>query len=361
MSQATSISQSRAISVNSFRKKMARGLLVYGVSVASAFAVVLILIAALGFNVWEALVTMVTTSFRSAFGFRETVKKAIPLIFTTYAFTIPFMIKFFNIGAWGQMLFGGTVTTVVGLTLAPLGLPGIVLVPVLVIVAIASGGAFALVAGYLKAHHDINPIISTIMLNYIAFYFVNFVATSDAFKDPLEGHPITRALPEAAQMGSFGGIPHSVILAVIAIAFVYLLLKRTRLGYEITAVGYNLTTAQTYGINFKKTIMMTFILGGALAGLGGGLEVLNIHGKLIEGFATTSGAQFGIFGIVTSLIVGGNPAAVPIAAFLMSCLLVGADALQRTMQIPVEMVFLTQALIVLFVVVIQERFKKGGS
>jgi simple sugar transport system permease protein len=197
------------------------------------------------------------------------------------------------------------------------------------------------------------------MLNYIAYYFLNFIATSDAFKDPSYGHPITRGLPPAAIMGFTWGIPHSIILVLLAIGFVYVLFKRTRLGYEITAVGYNLTAAQTYGINFQKTIMVTFLLGGALAGLGGGLEVMNIHGKLIEGFATTSGAQFGIFGIVTSLLVGGNPAAVPIAAFLMSALLVGADALQRTMQIPVEMVFLTQALIVLFVVVIQERFSRG--
>lgn len=342
-------------------RKILRGFMIYGSSVGAAFAVTLVIIAALGFNVGDAFVTLVSTSFKSAFGFRETIKKTIPLIFTTYAFTIPFMIKFFNIGAWGQMLFGGTVTTVVGLTLAPLGLPGVVMIPLLLMVALAAGASFALVAGYLKASHDINPIISTIMLNYIAFYFVNFVATSRAFKDPLEGHPITRALPDSATMGFFGGIPHSIILAALAIVFVYLLIRRTRLGYEITAVGYNLTAAQTYGINFKRTIMVTFILGGALAGLGGGLEVMNIHGKLIEGFAITSGAQYGIFGVVTSLLVAGNPAAVPVAAFLMSVLLVGADALQRTMQIPVEMVFLAQALMVLFVVVIHQRFNRGGK
>lgn len=342
-------------------RRVLRGVAVYGSAVAAAFVIVLAIIATLGFNPARAFVTLVSTSFRSAFGFSETVKKSIPLLFTTYAFTIPFMIKFFNIGAWGQMLFGGTVTTIVGLSLAPLGLPGVVMVPLLLIVALIAGAAYALLAGYLKAVHDINPIISTIMLNYIAFYFLNFIATSRAFKDPVEGHPITRALPDSATMGFFGGVPHSLILAILAIGFVYLLMKRTRLGYEITAVGYNLTAAQTYGINFKRTIMVTFILGGALAGLGGGLEVMNIHGKLIEGFATTSGAQYGIFGVVTSLLVGGNPAAVPLAAFLMSVLLVGADSLQRTMQIPVEMVFLAQALIVLFVVVIQERFSRGGT
>jgi len=105
--------------------------------------------------------------------------------------------------------------------------------------------------------------------------------------------------------------------------------------------------------------MITFFVAGALAGLGGALEVMNIHGRLIEGFAKTSGAQFGIFGILTSLVVGGNPLSVPIASFLMSVLLVGADTLQVIMQIPVEMVFLTQSIIVLMIVVIRQRLTQN--
>jgi general nucleoside transport system permease protein len=346
---------------SAWREKALRTTLIYGVAIVAAFAVTLLIIGLLGYNVGRAFTTMIGTSFRSAFGFQETVKKAIPLVFTTYAFTIPFMIKFFNIGAWGQMLFGGTVTTVVGLLLKGAMLPGIVMIPLLVLVAIAAGAFYALIAGYLRAEYEISPIISTIMLNYIAFQFLNFIATSERFRDPTEGHPISLPLGDSARLGFFGGIPHSIILAVLAIIFVYVFLKYARLGYEIKAVGYNLTAAQTYGVNFRRTIMLTFILGGGLAGLAGGLEVINIHGKLLEGFATTSGAQFGIFGIVTALIVAGNPGAVPVAAFFMSVLLVGADALQRTMQIPVEMVFLAQALIVLFVVVVRARFSQGDT
>ncbi|MFP4484978.1 MAG: ABC transporter permease [Spirochaetota bacterium] len=349
--QATSTWQDQAL----------RTALIYGGAIAAAFAVTLLIIGLLGYNVGRAFTTMLGTSFRSAFGFEETVKKMIPLIFTTYAFTIPFMIKFFNIGAWGQMLFGGTITTVVALLLKGAALPGIVMIPLLVVIALAAGAFYALIAGYLRAYHEISPIISTIMLNYMAFYFLNFIATSSRFRDPSEGHPITLRLGDTARLGFFGGIPQSIILAILAIIFVYVFLKHTRLGYEIKAVGYNLTAAQTYGVNFRRTIMLTFIIGGAFAGLAGGLEVINIHGKLLEGFATTSGAQYGIFGIVTALIVAGNPAAVPVAAFFMSVLLVGADSLQRTMQIPVEMVFLAQALIVLFVVVVRARFSQGAG
>ena len=346
---------------NKYISSILNSLLIYGAAVLLALGVISIFVAILGFNVLEALRTLLTTSFKSSFGFSETIKKAIPLLFATYAFTIPFMIKFFNIGGWGQMLFGGTMTVVVGLTLGPLGLPAIIMVPLLLLVGILSGGIFALLAGFLKAKYEINPIISTIMLNFIAYQFVNFIATSNTFGDPNEGHPITLKLSESSLMGFFGEIPASIILAIIAIAVVYLIMKKTKLGFEITAVGNNLTASQTYGINFSKTIMIAFFLGGALAGLGGSLEMLNIQGKLIEGFAKTSGAQYGVFGILTSLVVAGNPIAVPLAAFFMSVLLVGADSLQRTMQVPVEVVFLSQAIIVMFIVVIRGKFGKGNK
>ena len=342
------------------RRRVRRELLVYAAALAAAFAFMLLLLAILGYDVLRAFTTLVTTSFRSGFGFRETVKKAVPLIFTTYAFTIPFMIKFFNIGGWGQMLFGGTVVAVVGLVM-PAGLPAVVMVPLLLVVGIISGGALAALAGYMKAHHDVNPIISTIMLNFMALYFVNFIATAPAFKDPAEGHPITLPLPDSARLGFIGGIPVSTVGALLAVAFVWFLLERTRLGYEIRAVGFNQTAAQTYGIDFRRTLLFTFAIGGALAGLAGTFEVINIHGKLIEGFAKTSGAQYGILGILTSLVVGGSPAAVPVAGFLMAVLLVGADSLQRTMQIPVELVFVTQAVIVLVTVILRSRFGQGEA
>ncbi len=346
----------QSISGTGLPRRLLAGLAVYAAALALALILISLLILLLGYNIPRALTTLLTTSFKSAFGFQETVKKMVPLIFTTYAFAIPFTIKFFNIGGWGQMLLGGSVTTVVALSLAPVGLPSVVMIPLVLICGIVGGALFGGLAGYLKARHNINPIISTIMLNFVAWQFVDFIATSPAFKDPLEGHPITVPLPDSARLGFFGGIPHSIIIAALVVAFVVILMRRTRYGYEINAVGNNLRAAETYGISFPRTILIAFLLGGGIAGLGGALEVINIHGRLIEGFAQTSGAQFGIFGILTSLVVAGNPVTIPIAAFLMSVVLVGADSLQRTMQVPVELVFLSQAIIVLSVVTIRQRF-----
>ncbi len=168
-----------------FVERFFRELGIYAISVVAALSIISIILALIGYNVWSALRTLLTTSFRSYFGFQETIKKTIPLVFTTYAFTIPFMIKFFNIGGWGQMLIGGTMTAVVGLVLAPIGLPAVVMVPLLLLVAIVAGGLYGAFAGFLQAKYDINPIISTIMLNFIAANFLNFIATSPAFKDPV--------------------------------------------------------------------------------------------------------------------------------------------------------------------------------
>ncbi len=338
------------------RLRRLTGLAVYAAAAALALALVGVLLAALGTNVPRALRTLLLTSFRSAFGFQETIKKMVPLTFATYAFAIPFTIRLFNIGAVGQMTIGGTAATAaaLGLMLAGVRLPAVVMVPLVAATGAAAGGLLALVAGWLRARHDVNPIVSTIMLNFVAGLLINYVATAPGFKDPMEGHPITIPLPESALLGSVAGIPVSLLAAAATVVLVAVLLNHTARGYEIRAVGHNPAAAETYGVDFRATLLFAFFAAGAIAGLGGALEIMNVHGRLIDGFTSTSGAQYGIFGILTALVVAGNPLAIPVSSFLMSVLLVGADSLQRTMRVPVEIVFLTQALVVAFVVTIRQ-------
>jgi simple sugar transport system permease protein len=317
-----------------------------------------LLIALLGFNVPKALLTLVATSFRSSYGFHSTIIKTIPLIFLSYAFSVPFIIKFFNIGGYGQMMFGGTIATILALLCVNCKIPSYIFIPLLLSVGTFSGGIYASIAGYLKAKYDINTIVSTIMLNFVSLQFLDFIATNHLFKDPVEGHPITKPLPANALMGYWKGFPYSTIFALISIFFIYFIIKKTKIGYEISAVGNNPNAAKTYGVNLTKTIIWSFFIGGCLAGLAGTLETININGKLIEGFASTSGAQYGMFGILTALTINGDPIGIPFASFFMAILLVGADALQRTMQVPVEIVFISQALIVIIIVTTREAFNK---
>lgn len=332
----------------------------YVLALLIAFAISGAIIGILGYNIPKAYQTLLFTSFSSRRGIIETLKKFIPLTLATYAFAIPFRIRFFNIGGWGQMLFGGTVTAIVGIGLAGLNLPAIIFIPILLLSAMLAGAFFALIAGFLKAYYNINPIISTIMLNFIAFYFVNFIATTAPWKASQSGHPMTLKLPEAALLPKvFNQIHFGIVLVIIVIIAIYFLLNKTVLGYEIKATGLNPDASSVYGIRMKKTLMITFLIAGALGGLGGGIEVMGVHSRLVEGFALTSGAQYGIFGILTALICQGKALGVPLSAMFISILLVGADAMQRTLQVPVELVFLTQAIIVLLIVVL--RRQAGGS
>lgn len=324
-----------------------------------AFLFTGIMLGLLGFNVWEAFKALITTSFSSKFQIVETFKKFTPLVLTTFAFAIPFQIKFFNIGSTGQMIMGGTIATMLGLGMSSFRVPSALAIILILTAAALTGALYALIAGALKAYHNINPIISTIMLNFVAMQFTNFVATTPPWQAPLTGHPMSKELPKWMLLPRlFSELHIGFLIALGMVAFVYFIMKKTVIGYEIESVGHNQRAAEIHGINIKKTTLVTFFLGGLLAGLAGGIEVLGVHGRLVEGFAVTSGAEYGTFGTLTALISGAEPLAVPAVAFLMSILLNGADSLQRRLMVPVELVFLTQALIVILVVTMRERFRK---
>jgi len=318
-----------------------------------------ILIALLNYNVTRALLTLIETSFGSFFGFRSTIIKMIPLTFLAYAFAIPSMVRFFNIGGYGQMMFGATIITIIAFLFESYNISSYILIPLLLFIGFCSGGLFATIASFLKIKGDIDPIISTIMLNFVSLEFLYFITQNPLFADPIAGHPTTRPLPTNSLLGNWYGIPYSIIILFISIIFIFYFVRKSKIGYEILATGFNINAAEKFGINIKRAIMWSFFIGGGLAGLAGTLEIININGRLISGFASTNGAQYGLFGALTALIVGGvSPLAIPIAAFFMSVLLVGANALQRTMGLSVYVVFILQAIMVINIVVIRTIFNK---
>ena len=331
----------------------------YVIAIGVSFLSVGILIWILGYSPIEAFKTLTLKPFSSKFQIVSTFLKFVPLLLSTYAFAIPFTLKNFNIGASGQMLVGGTVVAVVGLAFENVNVSGWILVPLLLILAFISGGLFALIAGYLKVKFDINPVISTIMLNFVGFYIASFVATTPPWKAPLTGHPMTRELPKSALLPSIGELHIGLFIALAIAILIHYMMTRSVIGYEIEAVGHNPRAAELHGIDINKMILFTFFLGGAMAGLAGGIEVMGVHKRLLEGFTVTSGAEFGTFGSLTALMAEGNTIAIPIVAYLIAVLLNGADSMQRTMMLPVELVFLSQALMVILIVVLRSKFREG--
>ncbi len=317
----------------------------YLVAVLAAFAASGIFIVLMGFNVLDAYQTILLTSFRTTNGLVQTLLKFVPLVLMALAFTIPFKAGKFNIGGEGQMLIGATSAVAVGILLSDL--PIFMLLPLVLMAGVLGGALWAFVAAWLLFRFNINEILSTVLLNFVSFQVLDYVAT-EIWRDPFAGHPTTIPVGDGAVLPRLVSSPplHTgLLLALLVAAAVYVFTDRTSAGYELVATGANPKAARVYGINTRVLFLLSLVLGGAVAGFAGAIEVAGVHRRLIEGMQS----NFLQLGIITGLISKGNHAVLPFIAMFMAILEVGANAMQRTLAIPVEMVFIVEALILVFV------------
>jgi simple sugar transport system permease protein len=317
----------------------------YAVSVAVAFAAVGVFLAAMGFDVPRAYGTILFTSFRTANGFAQTLLKFVPLLLLTLAFVVPLAAWKFNIGGEGQLIAGAIGAAAAGI-LAP-GLPGIALIPLGMLAGVAGGALWAALPAWLLYRFGINEILTTVLMNFVSFGALDYV-TTEVWPDPAAGHPTSVPIAIGARLPLLLASPplHAGLLVALAVAAAtYVYVNRTTGGYELRAVGANPRAALLHGIAVRRLSLLALVLGGALAGLAGALEVAGVHHRLIEGVQS----NYLLLSILIGLIAKGNLAAVPPVAFAIAVLDVGARAMQRTMQIPVEVVFVVEGLILIFV------------
>ncbi len=326
-------------------KAVFKNFLPYLLAVIAAFAAAGIFIGLTGANVWKAYETILFTSFRTPNGFVQTLLKFVPLTLQALAFTIPLTAGKYNMGGEGQLIVGGIAATAVGILGA--GLPPAVLIPLVIIMGMLAGAAWGFIAAWLLYKFNINEILSTMLLNFVSFQIIDLVATGP-WRDPVAGHPTTVQLVKESWLPMIISNPPlnaGIILAIVAVAAVYIYTTRTTGGYELVATGANPRAAQVFGINTKKMFMFTLVLAGAIAGLSGAIEVSGVTHRLIVGLQH----NFLILGVIIGLISKGNNLAVPFVAFFISVLEIGASAMQRTMNIPIEYVFIVEALVLIFV------------
>lgn len=326
-------------------KAIVKNFLPYLLAILAAFAATGIFIAFTGANVWKAYETIILTSFRTPNGFVQTLLKFVPLTLMALAFTIPLTAGKYNMGGEGQLIVGGITAAAIGIL--GNGLPAIVLIPLVVIGSMLAGAAWGFVAAWLLYRFNINEILSTMLLNFISFQIIDLVATGP-WRDPVAGHPTTIQLAKESWLPMIVNNPPlnaGIILALIAVAAVYIYTTRTPGGYELVATGANPRASQVFGINTKKMFMLSLVIAGAIAGLAGGIEVAGVQHRLIVGLQH----NYLVLGVIIGLIAKGNNLAVPFVAFFIAILEVGASAMQRTMNIPIEYVFIVEALILIFV------------
>lgn len=337
-------------------QKIAKMVAPYLVAVVAAFAVGSIIIVALGLDPVAALQSIFTTSFKTRFGFIETMHKWVPIVLCALAFTIPLSTGKFNIGAEGQLLVGATAGVAVGIVGSDLPMP--ILLPAVIIAGIIGGVLWSGIAALLLVKFGVNEILSTVLLNFVSFEVVDYVASS-VWPDVGAGHPATINVGSGAILPSFGAPPamHSgVLLTLIAAVVIAIAMRSTTTGFEMRAVGANPRASLVHGIKTSRLAGAGLLIGGGIAGLAGAIEVAGVHEKMLEGMQS----NFLILGIIVGLLARGNNFAVPFVAFGIAVLEVGASSMQRTAQVPVELVLIIEALILIFVLlsdVPKERFK----
>lgn len=287
--------------------------------------------------------------FKGAFGtvnsIAETCIKAVPLLLAGLGLTICYRTGLTSIGAEGQIIMGGLMATVAGVYFG--GLPGYLLIPLALLLAMLAGGAWAGIAGYLKAKLGVSEVINTIMLNYIAAFFVAYLVDGP-MREPPGYYPQSPLLSESAWLGYLikGTRMHTgVVIAVVSVFVVYFLLWKSPLGYQMRAVGYNSLAAKTNGINVPRNMVLAMFLSGVFSGLAGGIEIMGLHHRLMNGFSSS----YGFDAMAVALLGGLHPAGVTVAALFFAAMRVGANTMQRMVQVPVALVNVMQGLVILLI------------
>ncbi|HDQ13400.1 MAG TPA: ABC transporter permease [Sediminispirochaeta sp.] len=300
-----------------------------------------ILLAIFGANPMRTFAAMFNGAFGSWSNFTETLVKAIPLMLTGLGVTIAFRLRFWNIGAEGQLVLGGVAATWVALFWSPF-IPDFLLLPTVILFGSLVGGLWAGLPAYLKTKLGVDETLVTLMLNYVAILFAEGLYYG-AWRDPQGyGFPGTREFPQAAWLPRFSGRAHVGLFVAIAIGLIlWLVLNRSKWGFELNMIGKNQRAAQCMGVNVKRNIVLALLLSGALAGMAGAFEVTAISHRLQQGLAM----GYGYTAIIVAWLSQLNPIAGLFVAVLMAALLVGGDQVQMMMGLPAAMGLVMQGMI----------------
>lgn len=315
-------------------------------SILLAFVVGGLIILSQGRSAWVAYRALFRGAFGSVDSIGTTVGRAIPLTFTGLSVALGYKGGVFNIGAEGQLLLGGICATAVAVSFP--GLPAWIHIPLALGAAALGGAAWAFLPGYLKAKRGLNEVLTTLMMNYIAVQFISYMVRGPLQGHP-DGHPTSAVIFESAQLPVIWPKAHMTVAAFITplfVVLVFVLMFKTTLGFSLRAVGANPQSAHYAGIQVPQTIITTMLMSGALAGLAGAMEILGVQHRLWETFLI----GYGYDGIPVALVGQLHPYGVLLAALFFGALRAGASSMQVLVRVPVPLIYVIQALTILFAV-----------
>ncbi|OON92214.1 MAG: sugar ABC transporter permease [Candidatus Epulonipiscium fishelsonii] len=299
-----------------------------------------------GHNPVEGFVYLVQGGTKSISRIGDTIATAGPLILTGLSVAFAFRTGLFNIGASGQMLFGGFCATAVGLTF---DMPRPLLLIFMIIAGAIGGGIIAFIPGLLKAQFNVHEVVSTIMMNWIAYWVVYYIIP-DYFKGTMETEsaklPATATLKSASFSKMFDGsyINLGILISIISVLVIWFILDKTTFGYELKAVGFSRFAAEYAGISVNKSIISSMVISGALAGLAGVIHYTGNASSIQIGVLPSQGMD----GIAVALLGATTPIGVLFAALFFALLHAGRGFMGAMTEIPPEIADTIIATIIYF-------------
>ncbi|MCQ3930119.1 MAG: ABC transporter permease [Chloroflexi bacterium] len=310
----------------------------------------------------------------------ETLVKATPLLFVGIGICVAFRGGVINVGGEGQMIIGALAGVWIALSLdtvprfienVPINdFPQITVVTLSLLAGFVAGALWGGIAGVLKAYFGVNEILSTIMLNQIALQLMNYLLNG-VLLDPEQKDRVNR-IPKTARIEEHAKLPRidwfsdtptrlhaGLIVGLVLAVVVYILLWRTTLGYRIRAVGQSDRASRYAGINVKRQVLYSILISGGCAGLAGAVQVIGLQYRLqTDGSAAGFTGNAGFNGIVAALFGGLHPIGTIPASVFFGALLIGAQSIQREVQVPASLITTLNGLVVIFVVSSQIFIKR---
>jgi simple sugar transport system permease protein len=336
------------------------------VAVLVGFAISAIVLAAAGYNPIGSFAALFNGAFGKPKYIANVIIKATPILLTGVSVAFAFKTGLFNIGAEGQYILGTTLATIVGVKL---NLPMPLQVPIVLCAGILGGAALGAFVGWLKAHFGIHEVITSIMCNWIAFYLCNFVVMSDTFHKPnstsalqvngssytmilgnwkksAEGKAFLKGIPWLREILAKTDLNYGFIIAVLVAILISFVLTRTKLGYELRAVGFNRDAARFSGISVERNIVLSMLISGAICGLAGALTITGIAPHTITLLAAME--SYGFNGLSVAFIAACSPLGCIPASILFASLIYGGMSVQQVMGAPSDIINIMIGTIVFF-------------
>ena len=298
-----------------------------------------------GINPFQAYAGLFEGAFVGLSNFGASLVLALPLMLAGLGMALAFRAGIFNIGGEGQIYLGAMASTYIATRIH--GLPSGLHIILALIFGCLAGGLWALIPGYLKVRRGFNEVITTVLLNYIGVYFVNYSVHS-FLKDPGTYAPQSMPIPAAVRLplllqGTEVNI--GLFIGLLAGVVLFIVLFKTDWGFQIRVVGQNAEAGRTAGMNSERVMLTAMVFSGCLAGLAGAVQVLGAQHILLEDFSPNTGYD----AIAVALLGNLNPIGTVISAVFIGALRQGANVMQILSGIPVTIVNILQAVIILCV------------